>query len=44
MNIVGEPRINYFGNKQQSQIVIKDYEFLENEDDTTISNKWGIDF
>lgn len=44
MNIVGEPRINYFGNKQQSQIVIKDYEFLENEDDITIANEWGIDF
>lgn len=44
MNIVGEPRINYFGNKQQSQIVIKDYEFLKNEDNITIANEWGIDF
>lgn len=45
MNIVGEPRINKFGNKEIPQIVIKDYEFLEKydiiEEET---NDWGIDF
>lgn len=43
MNIVGEPRINKFGNKEQSQIVIKDYEILEFEEKEN-ENDWGIDF
>lgn len=43
MNIVGEPRINKFGNKEQSQIVIKDYEILEVEKQEN-ENDWGIDF
>lgn len=43
MNIVGEPRINKFGNKEQSQIVIKDYEILEVEEKEN-ENDWGIDF
>ncbi|WNM53234.1 RecJ-like ssDNA exonuclease [Staphylococcus phage S-CoN_Ph11] len=43
MNIVGEPRINKFGNKEQSQIVIKDYEILEVEKDDELG-MWGIDF
>ena len=43
MNIVGEPRINKFGNKEQSQIVIKDYEILEVEEQEN-KNDWGIDF
>ncbi len=43
MNIVGEPRISKFGNKEQSQIVIKDYEFLEVEKDDE-PGIWGIDF
>lgn len=42
MNIVGEPRVSKFGNKEQSQIVIKDYDFLEQEDDEL--GLWGIDF
>lgn len=42
MNIVGEPRVSKFGNKEQSQIVIKDYDFLEQEDDKL--GLWGIDF
>ncbi|WWT40235.1 hypothetical protein [Staphylococcus phage PT1-4] len=46
MNIVGEPRINKFGNKEISQIIIKDYEFLEKYDivDEEPVNDWGIDF
>ena len=44
MNIVGEPRINKFGNKEIPQIVIKDYEFLENYDIVEEENKFGIDF
>ena len=43
MNIVGEPRINKFGNKEQSQIVIKDYEILEVEKNDELG-MWGIDF
>ena len=46
IDIVGEPRINKFGNKEIPQIVIKDYEFLEKcdivEEETV--NDWGIDF
>lgn len=46
MNVVGEPRINKFGNKEIPQIVIKDYEFLEKYDivDEEPVNDWGIDF
>lgn len=45
MNIVGEPRINKFGNKEIPQIVIKDYEFLEKYDIVEEeTNDWGIDF
>lgn len=43
MNIVGEPRISKFGNKEQSQIVIKDYEILKVEKDDELG-LWGIDF
>lgn len=43
MNIVGEPRISKFGNKEQSQIVIKDYEILEVEENDELG-MWGIDF
>lgn len=43
MNIVGEPRISKFGNKEQPQIVIKDYEILEVEEDDELG-MWGIDF
>lgn len=43
MNIVGEPRISKFGNKEQSQIIIKDYEFLKVEEDNELG-MWGIDF
>ena len=46
MDIVGEPRINKFGNKEIPQIVIEHYEFLEKcdivEEETV--NDWGIDF
>ena len=45
MDIVGEPRINKFGNKEIPQIVIKDYEFLEKYDIVEEeTNDWGIDF
>ena len=44
IDIVGEPRINKFGNKEIPQIVIKDYEFLENYDIVEEENKFGIDF
>ena len=44
MNIVGEPRINKFGNKEIPQIIIKDYEFLEKYDIVEEENKFGIDF
>lgn len=43
MNIVGEPRVSKFGNKEQSQIIIKDYEFLEQENNEK-ENVFGIDF
>ena len=45
MDVVGEPRVQKFGNKETPQIIIKDYEFLEKcdivEEET---NDWGIDF
>ena len=45
MDIVGEPRVQKFGNKEIPQIVIKDYEFSTEydiiEEET---NKFGIDF
>ena len=44
MDVVGEPRINKFGNKEIPQIIIKDYEFLENYDIVEEENKFGIDF
>lgn len=46
MNIVGEPRINKFGNKEIPQIIIKDYEFLDKYDIVNEEpvNDWGIDF
>ena len=44
MDLVGEPRINKFGNKEIPQIVIKDYEFLEDYDIVEEENKFGIDF
>ena len=44
MDVVGEPRINKFGNKEIPQIIIKDYEFLENYDIVEEENIFGIDF
>src|SRR5699024_8033924 len=45
MDLVGEPRINKFGNKEIPQIVIKDYEFVDNYDIVEEeTNDWGIDF
>ena len=45
MDIVGEPRINKFGNKEIPQIVIKDYEFSTEYDIVEEeTNDWGIDF
>lgn len=44
MNIVGEPRVQKFGNKETPQIVIKDFEFVENYDIIEEENKFGIDF
>lgn len=44
MDLVGEPRINKFGNKEIPQIIIKDYEFLENCDIIEEENIFGIDF
>ena len=44
MDLVGEPRINKFGNKEIPQIIIKDYEFLEDYDMVEEENKFGIDF
>ena len=45
IDIVGEPRINKFGNKEIPQIVIKDYEFLDKYDIVEEeTNDWGIDF
>ena len=44
MDLVGEPRINKFGNKEIPQIIIKDYEFLEDYDIVEEENKFGIDF
>ena len=45
MDIVGEPRVQKFGNKETPQIIIKDYEFLENYDIVEEeTNKFGIDF
>lgn len=45
MDLVGEPRINKFGNKEIPQIIIKDYEFLEKCDIIKEeTNDWGIDF
>lgn len=44
MDLVGEPRINKFGNKEIPQIIIKDYEFLENYGIVEEENKFGIDF
>ena len=44
IDIVGEPRINKFGNKEIPQIVIKDYEFSTEYDIVEEENKFGIDF
>lgn len=45
MDVVGEPRVQKFGNKETPQIVIKDYEFLEKYDIVEEeTNKFGIDF
>ena len=45
MDIVGEPRVQKFGNKEIPQIVIEHYEFLENYDIVEEeTNDWGIDF
>ena len=45
MNVIGNPRINKFGNKEIPQIVIEHYEFINSydiiEEET---NKFGIDF
>jgi single-stranded-DNA-specific exonuclease len=46
MNIIGNPRINKFGNKEIPQIVIEHFEFVENYDiiEEEPANSWGIDF
>ena len=44
MDLVGEPRVQKFGNKETPQIIIKDYEFLEKCDIVEEENKFGIDF
>lgn len=44
MDIVGNPRISRYGNKTIPQIIIKDYEFINEHDDVEIPNIWGIDF
>ena len=44
MDVVGEPRVQKFGNKETPQIIIKDYEFLENYDIVEEENIFGIDF
>lgn len=45
MDLVGEPRVQKFGNKETPQIIIKDYEFLEKYDIVEEeTNKFGIDF
>ena len=45
IDIVGEPRVQKFGNKETPQIIIKDYEFLEKYDIVEEeTNDWGIDF
>ncbi len=45
VNVVGEPRINKFGNKEIPQIIIEHYEFLDNYDIVDEeTNKFGIDF
>ena len=46
MDLVGEPRVQKFGNKETPQIIIKDYEFLDNYDiiEEEPANKFGIDF
>ena len=44
MDLVGEPRVQKFGNKETPQIIIKHYEFLENCDIVEEENKFGIDF
>lgn len=45
MDLVGEPRVQKFGNKETPQIIIKDYEFLEKYDIVEEeTNDWGIDF
>ena len=44
MDVVGEPRVQKFGNKETPQIIIKDYEFLEKYDIVEEENKFGIDF
>jgi len=44
MDIVGKPRINRYGNKTIPQIIIEDYEFINEHDDAEIPNMWGIDF
>lgn len=41
LNIVGEPSINSFNGKETPQIVIKDFEIVEQEEDINI---WDIDF
>lgn len=46
MDIVGSPRINKFGNKEIPQIIIEQYEFVDNCDviEEDMVNIWGIDF
>lgn len=41
LNIVGEPSINSFNGKETPQIVIKDFEIVEQEEEINI---WDIDF
>ena len=42
VSIVGEPSINDFGGRLSAQIVIKDLEIKEKEEDTM--NSFGVDF
>ena len=41
LNIIGEPSINSFNGKETPQIVIKDFEIVEQEEEINI---WDIDF
>lgn len=48
LNIIGEPTVNTYQGKTNAQIIIKDYELLDNDNDIVILdndfNEFGIDF